>query len=639
MSKFHRLAAAAIVAGMVAPAARAQFNNPWVTFVLDNNRIQNPNGTVATQVTNDTEEKDYAWGDLDKNGWTDVVVVRKEIAATLGKRESQLLMNENGILVDRTSTHAVDSDIPGDMGFKTPRNDRDVQIIDLDGDTWPDVVTATTLSDGDPKHLSHPRVFRNKGSINGVWQGLKYEDARFPQLRVIGSNLAVAPRFCSVSVGDVTGDGSPDLYFADYDDTETFINEPSSWDLNDRLLINDGNGYFTDSLQTRMTGTMLLSAFGMASDIEDMNGDGLKDVVKATALGSPQRVSVAYHNPAAIGTMNLFQNNAGSGQPYHIDVGDLNNDGKLDLVVGDDGTDYYRYNTGNDSLGRVIWGPNRTFNMLDGIPDDGFPGNTIIQDLNDDGWGDVLVADVDVDVPGCDRRAHIYHNPGGAIGAEITLRQECQNSGPSGWKGVVGMQVPDLRGTYDFAVFDIDNDGDIDLIMGRCTGTFVWMNQLYQPATTSLYCFGDGTGTACPCANTSAAADKEGCLHSLGTGGRLRTSGIARITEDTFRLDGSRMPNSSALYFQGTTQANGGAGAVFGDGLRCVAGGVVRLGTQTNVNGASIYPEVGDTAVSVASALTAGATRNYQVWFRNAAAFCNAETFNLTNGASVVWAP
>ena len=32
-------------------------------------------------------------------------------------------------------------------------------------------------------------------------------------------------------------------------------------------------------------------------------------------------------------------------------------------------------------------------------------------------------------------------------------------------------------------------------------------------------------------------------------------------------------------------------------------------------------------------------TRTYQVWYRNAAAFCNAETFNLTNGVEVVWVP
>src|SRR5690606_24664372 len=97
--------------------------------------------------------------------------------------------------------------------------------------------------------------------------------------------------------------------------------------------------------------------------------------------------------------------------------------------------------------------------------------------------------------------------------------------------------------------------------------------------------------------------------------------------------------NSSALYFQGTAQQNGGAGAVFGDGLRCAAGTVIRLGTKQNSDGASTHPLVGDAPISVASGVGAGDTRHFQVWYRNAAAFCTPSTFNLTNGASATWAP
>jgi hypothetical protein len=38
---------------------------------------------------------------------------------------------------------------------------------------------------------------------------------------------------------------------------------------------------------------------------------------------------------------------------------------------------------------------------------------------------------------------------------------------------------------------------------------------------------------------------------------------------------------------------------LFGDGLRCAGGSVVRLKTLTNVNNGSQYPEVGDPSVSV----------------------------------------
>jgi hypothetical protein len=78
---------------------------------------------------------------------------------------------------------------------------------------------------------------------------------------------------------------------------------------------------------------------------------------------------------------------------------------------------------------------------------------------------------------------------------------------------------------------------------------------------------------------------------------------------------------------------------VFGDGLRCASGTVIRLKTVTNVGGASQYPEAGDPSVSVRGLVTAPSIRTYQCWYRNAAAFCTASTFNLSNGVQVQWTP
>lgn len=97
------------------------------------------------------------------------------------------------------------------------------------------------------------------------------------------------------------------------------------------------------------------------------------------------------------------------------------------------------------------------------------------------------------------------------------------------------------------------------------------------------------------------------------------------------------MPNTSCLYFQGTTQQSGGAGIVFGDGLRCVGGNILRLGTQSNSNGASQYPGAGDPPISVRGLVGAPGVRTYQVWYRNSAPFCTPATFNLSNGVSIVW--
>ena len=174
-------------------------------------------------------------------------------------------------------------------------------------------------------------------------------------------------------------------------------------------------------------------------------------------------------------------------------------------------------------------------------------------------------------------------------------------------------------------------DTNLDGIPDACTS---------QQPIGSPFCFGDGTGAACPCGNTSPPGNQDGCLNSLGIGGRLRASGVARIAYDNFTLLGTGMPNSSALYFQGTTQQSSGNGAVFGDGKRCAAGSVIRLGTKINAGGASQYPAAGDLSVSVKGLVpVGGATRTYQCWYRNAAAFCSASTFNLTNGWTVTWVP
>jgi hypothetical protein len=157
--------------------------------------------------------------------------------------------------------------------------------------------------------------------------------------------------------------------------------------------------------------------------------------------------------------------------------------------------------------------------------------------------------------------------------------------------------------------------------------------------TGTPFCFGDGTATVCPCGNAGTAGN--GCASSVNpSGANLTGMGNAQVSNDTLSLQGTGMSNSNCLYFEGTTQLNGGLGTVFGDGLRCAGGAVVRLGTKTNVGGSSQYPVGADLPVSQKGMVPAGGgTRTYQCWYRNAAAFCTPSTFNLTNGLEVTWTP
>ena len=70
-------------------------------------------------------------GDIDNDGDEDLICVRKEPFTSTGRDINILFMNEDGVLVDRTSVYAIASNVDGEQGFLTPTNDRDVKMADL----------------------------------------------------------------------------------------------------------------------------------------------------------------------------------------------------------------------------------------------------------------------------------------------------------------------------------------------------------------------------------------------------------------------------------------------------------------------------------------------------------------------------
>ncbi|MBL8863574.1 MAG: hypothetical protein JNK02_16410 [Planctomycetes bacterium] len=158
------------------------------------------------------------------------------------------------------------------------------------------------------------------------------------------------------------------------------------------------------------------------------------------------------------------------------------------------------------------------------------------------------------------------------------------------------------------------------------------------------FCLGDGSGAVlCPCDPGQSGNPGEGCANSTGRGARLGASGIASVSNDQAVLRVEGVPSvASCLFFQGNAQQNGGNGAPFGDGLLCVTSNVIRLGTKNAAGGVAEYGyQIGaDIPISIRGNVPAlGATRHYQVWYRNAAVFCTASTFNLSNGHTLQWVP
>ncbi|MCA8960608.1 MAG: VCBS repeat-containing protein [Planctomycetes bacterium] len=462
MARLRSIFAFACVAALATTMPAPLVGQP-PTYVDETALRWNAPAAVSTE---DVEEKSYAWGDVDHDGDIDLVVARKQPWTVPGRRTNVLFLNEGGVLTDRTSTFAVDSDVPGDQGFLTPTCDRDIRLADLDGDGWLDIVTACALSDGTPKEISHPRIYRNLGSASGTWLGFRYEDARIPQLEGFApSGFPHAPRFIEVAVGDIDADGDLDLYFTDHD-----LGGTQTWDFDDRLLINDGNGYFADATTTSFLGTAFfgypfaVSWMGTAAVIADMDRDGMPDLVKQSALAAPLYTGIALNDPGTPGTFSEYAIPY-TGAGYHVDVGDLNGDGWQDLVIADNGPDRYLLNQGFGS--GVPTFSLESFSFVQG-QDDGFSSDIVIADLDLDGFPEVLIADIDVDIPGCNRRLHLYHNQ--ADPPNVTLLES-------------GVQEPwKPNGVHDVAVFDVDGDAWPDLVIGTCAGTEVWIGVAPLPA-------------------------------------------------------------------------------------------------------------------------------------------------------------
>jgi len=390
----------------------------WVTFTDETaTRL-----TLSTVSSSDPEEKDIIAADVDHDGDLDLIVVRKEPFSNVGPHDDLLLMNEGGVLVDRTVEFGFDAG---------PSDARDVQCADLTGDGWEDIIICTTFN-------SPIRLYVNQGEQGGVWQGFADETG----VR-LGAISEPSQLYCAVGVGDVNGDMSPDLFFSNYNGGD------------DLLYINDGSGNYTDQTAARM-GSYANSAFGTSNMIVDIDGDGDNDIIKLTTLFNQPPFDGGVYvlwNDGTGDFNNLPFQRINASQPYMFMLEDFNGDDLLDMYVVSDQTDeiYLTTNVVDDTdWNYTISSPtsaNRT---------SGFGGNLRTVDIDNDGDMDIAVGPIDTDIANC------------GVGAELSF---LRNNGSGGLSDPYnGTDLNFHTEAHDFEFIDLNGDGCKDMILAMCTG-------------------------------------------------------------------------------------------------------------------------------------------------------------------------
>jgi hypothetical protein len=195
----------------------------------------------------------------------------------------------------------------------------------------------------------------------------------------------------SLAIGDVNGDGIPDLVVANYCGTNCSF-PPTTGAVG--VLLGNGDGTFQNAVAYPSGGQ---GSTGVA--IADMNRDGYPDLLvtscgsQACGPGSPGgTVAVLLNN--GDGTFSAAKGYPAQTSPFSVVAADVNNDGKLDVIVSNWGTSNFAVNDGAVTIllgtGNGRLAPGATY------PSGGAESPSVaVADLNGDGKIDLALACID----------------------------------------------------------------------------------------------------------------------------------------------------------------------------------------------------------------------------------------------------
>ena len=400
-----------------------------------------------------------AIGDLDGDGKPDLAVVN------YGSNSVSLFLNTS------TSGTIDASSFAAKVDFSTGTNPWGVAIGDLDGDGKPDL--AVTNFGGNTVS-----VFRNtstSGTIDASSFAAKVDFST-------GTNPVI------IAIGDLDGDGKPDLAVTNYSSNaiSVFLNTNTSGTIDassfaarmafstgsnpysvaigdldgdgkpDLAVTNSGSNTVSVFRNTSTSGTIDASSFAAKVDfstgsfplgvaIGDLDGDGKLDLAVANYTGNT--VSV-FRNTSTSGTINASSfaskvDFSTGTNPWGVAIGDLDGDSKPDLAVtnyGSNTVSVFRNTSTSGTINASSFAARVNFST--GIN----PYNVAIGDLDGDGKPDLAVTNYGSNTVSVFRNT----STSGTIDASSFAAKVDFSTGNS---------------PYSIAIGDLDGDGKPDLAL------------------------------------------------------------------------------------------------------------------------------------------------------------------------------
>lgn len=272
----------------------AYSSKPFVVTFADGGVIDACSFDTKADVTTGSEPYSIAIGDLDNDGKPDLVVANK-VSNTVSVLKNISIL---GSITPGSFAAKVD--------FITNLKPYYVGIHDLDGDGKPELIVSNNDSD-------NVSIFKNTtttGVINASSFAAKVD-------------FATGENPWNVAIDDFDLDGKPDLAVVnDVSNTVSVLrNQTTTGSIN--------TASFTPAVN------FATGAFPIGIDSKDLDGDGKSDLVITNQTDNS--ISI-FQNTSTVGSITagsfvkIFNLSTGL-DPYSVSIGDLNNNGKPDVVV------------------------------------------------------------------------------------------------------------------------------------------------------------------------------------------------------------------------------------------------------------------------------------------------------------------